>query len=206
MSYNWKEWEASMMVLVRRLVTALNDASEALVILVGCSNISAMSMYDAIRDFIRFVESDIIFTCQQFNDIAAFQTCDPDKGLRAIPLTYTIQHTIYGSERQSDNLEVNNLLNLICTKFREALRCIDIVLNGIRAGRFSPWIARQIMDKMQVFLVQNILGPAARIQDMTSPGETVEPLTTSMDHVPIPTNMLTYSNAQLERLWLEGES
>lgn len=206
MSYNWKEWEASMMLLVKRLVLVLNNAAEALVILAGCSNISALSMYDAIRDFIRFVESDIIFTCQQLNDIAAFQTCDPDKGLRAIPLTYTILHTISGSERQSDNTEINNLLNFMCTKFGEVLRCIDVILNGIRAGRFSPWIARQIMDKMQVFLVQNILGPAARIQDMTSPCETIEPLTTSMDHVTIPEDVVKLSYHNAVRLWLEGES
>lgn len=206
MDFNWKEWEASMMILVRRFISAIRDASKALVLLLGSSNICARSMNAAIQDFIQYVEGDIIFTCQQLNDLATFQTCDPDNGLRAIPVFYTIQHTISGSARQSDNPEIRNLLNFMCLKFIEVFRCIDVILKGIRAGRFSPSIARQIMDRMQVFLVQSILGPAARIQDMTSSVEVIEPLTTSMDHVPIPTSMFTYSNSQLERLWLEGES
>ena len=106
----WKVREASMMVLVKRLASAAREAANCLVILVGWSDICAPKMNEAIQDFIQFVEGDIIFTCQQLNDLAAFQHFDQDHFPRIFTLSSTIQLTISGSTRQSDNPEINRML------------------------------------------------------------------------------------------------
>lgn len=197
--YNALLWSTYMPSMIRNIGQSADQVARAITLVIQNQNIDRSSMHRIMGDFILFIEGDIIATCQQLFNLAEFSLYEQGNYLRNVSFYEQIQNVISASGREDAIPEVTHLLTYIGTKFIDVVGCIDVIMRGVRADRFSPAIAAQILEKMQVFLVQSVLGPIRRVHDLTSVNDFVEAISYPKDEV-IP--MLGYPDEVLENIWL----
>ena len=185
--------------MVRNIGQSADQVARAITLVIQNQNIDRRSMHQIMGDFILFIEGDIISTCQQLFNLAEYSLYEQGNYLRNVSFYEQIQNVISASGREDAIPEVTHLLNYIIAKFIDVMGCIDVVMRGVRTDRFTPVIAAQILEKMQVFLVQSVLGPIRRVHDITSATDKVSPILWPEDEkIPIS----VYPDEILEKIWL----
>jgi hypothetical protein len=192
-------WATYMPSVIAAISQSVDEVGRVITLVIQNPNIDRRSLHRIMGDFIFFIEGDIIAKCQQLFNIAEYSLYEQGDYMRIISFYEHVQNVITASGREDAIPEVTHLLNYIGTKFIDVMGCIDVVMRGVRAGRFTPDIATRILEKMQVFLVQSILGPIRRVHDITSENDFVEAVLWPNDEE-IP--MLKYSDEVLEKIWL----
>ena len=197
--YHTLLWSTYMPSMIRDIGQSTDQVARAITLVIQNPNIDRCSLHRIMSDLILFCESDIYATCQQLYNLAAFGKYDQGSYLRNVSFYEQVQGVISVSDKVDEVPEVTNLLTYIGTNFIDVMGCIDLVMKGIRADRFTPAIAVQILEKVQVFLVQSVLGPIRKVHDLTSVNDFVEAISWPKDEM-IP--MLNYSDEVLEKIWL----
>ena len=193
-------WTTHMPSIIAAISQSADEAGRVIAAIIQNPNIDKCSLHRIMGDLILFCESDIYGTCQQLYNLAAFGNYDQGSYLRNVSFAEQVQSVISASGREDAIPEVTHLLTYKGTKFIDVMKCIDVVLGGVRAGRFSREIAVKILEKMQMFLVQSILGPARRIHDITSVSNFAEAISWPKDEK-IPVTEYTDEKV-LAKIWL----
>lgn len=192
-------WATYMPPVMAAISQSVDEAGRVITLVIQNPNIDRRSLHRIMGDFILFIEGDIIATCQQLFNIAEYSLYEQGDYMRIISFYEHVQNVITASGREDAIPEVTHLLNYIGTKFVDVLGCINVIMRGVGAGKFTLKIAPKILEKVQVFLVQSVLGPIRRVHDLTSENDFVEAISWPNDEE-IP--MLDYPDEVLEKIWL----